>query len=433
MTKLEIQDLRTQLLDKNEEIFTSAKAEKRGLTPEEKSTVETNLKEVEELNLRELTFGYREPSGKVITPIKKEIVKATPRFSLIKAINDKIENRAHSEVDRDVFTYGKQEFRKAGVSPAGDIVIPSEIRAAILAGTATAGQEIVPEDKKAIIPPLVDKLIFSKAGATYMTGLVGNVSIPSYAGTTVAWKGEVAAADDGGGTFSEVEFSPKRLTAYLLVSKLFLAQDGVGAERLLLENIANAVARKLEATILGVAAGSVTQPQGMGYKITTGADTKANAVVPTLATIIALETAVDVGNALDGNLAYITNGGGRGILKSIDRGVANDTGVMLLEDNMMNGYPVHVTNAASAIAGDDDIGDLVVFGNWADLCIAQWGGYDITVDPYSAAATNQVKITINAYFDAKGLRGSYKTDEPAAATDPDEYAFSFASTAIKAS
>jgi HK97 family phage major capsid protein len=145
--------------------------------------------------------------------------------------------------------------------------------------------------------------------------------------------------------------------------------------------------------------------------------------------MVGLETAVDVSNALDGNLAYITNGTGRGILKSIDKGVANDTGEMLMTDGMLNGYPVLVTNSAATTAGDDDTGELLVFGNWADLCIAQWGGYDITVDPYTAAATNQVKIVINAYFDAKGLRGTATTGSGTAA---DDYAKSFASLAIKA-
>jgi hypothetical protein len=69
---------------------------------------------------------------------------------------------------------------------------------------------------------------------------------------------------------------------------------------------------------------------------------------------------------------------------------------------------------------------MIAFGNWADLCIAQWGGYDITVDPYSAAATNQVKIVINAYFDAKGLRGS-----TGAGATLDEYAYSFSAMSIK--
>ena len=55
-----------------------------------------------------------------------------------------------------------------------------------------------------------------------MTGLVGNVSIPKYSGSNVTWETEVGAASDGAGTFSEVELSPKRLTAYIDVSKQLL-------------------------------------------------------------------------------------------------------------------------------------------------------------------------------------------------------------------
>ena len=40
-----------------------------------------------------------------------------------------------------------------------------------------------------------------KAGASYLSGLVGNVSIPAYSGSNVSWAGEVAAATDGAGDF----------------------------------------------------------------------------------------------------------------------------------------------------------------------------------------------------------------------------------------
>ena len=39
-----------------------------------------------------------------------------------------------------------------------------------------------------------------------MSGLVGNVSIPVYSGSNVGWAGEVDAATDGAGKFSEVKF-----------------------------------------------------------------------------------------------------------------------------------------------------------------------------------------------------------------------------------
>jgi HK97 family phage major capsid protein len=428
MTLLEIKDAKTQLLDANDAIFNTAAAEQRSMTDAENLTVQKNIIKLRELGYKEESESFKDSKGIVVKNSEKRFAEPKVEFSLIKAINDKIENRNLDDSARNLFTQGKQEFRRAGVTYTGDIVIPVETRAAILAGTATAGQEIVAEEKKAILPPLVDKLVFSQAGATYLTGLVGNVSIPSYAGTAVAWKTEVEAAADGGGAFTEVEFSPNRLTAYLLVSKLFLAQDGVGAERLLLDNIANAIARKLEATILGPAAGSASVPSGIGYKLNVAnAGGKAVVTPATYANMVALETSVDTANALAGNLAYITNGIGRGLLKSIDKGTLNDTGEMICgTDNKVNGYPLYVTNSIPSTYGQGGDGNMIAFGNWADLCIAQWGGYDITVDPYSAAATNQVKIVINAYFDAKGLRGS-----TGAGATLDEYAYSFSAMSIK--
>ena len=41
-----------------------------------------------------------------------------------------------------------------------------------------------------------------------------------------------------------------------------------------------------------------------------------------------------------------------------------------------------------------------------ELVIGQWGSaFDITVDPYTKAADGQVRLVINAYYDAK-LRGN---------------------------
>ena len=67
-----------------------------------------------------------------------------------------------------------------------------------------------------------------------------------------------------------------------------------------------------------------------------------------------------------------------------------------MEGNEVNGYPVLCT---SAVAGKG-----IVYGNFADLVIGQWGGIDLTVDPYTQAANGKVRLVINAYFDAKPRR-----------------------------
>jgi hypothetical protein len=182
-----------------------------------------------------------------------------------------------------------------------------------------------------------------------------------------------------------------------------LAQDSIGAEAMLMNDIVKAINDKLESTIFGKVAGSATQPAGFFASAPT-----VNGSV-SFANIVALETAVDAANAAVGNLCYITNATGRGLLKKTVK-VANQASYLMETDGKMNGYPVMVTNhIASALqVGANEEG--LIFGNFADLLIGQWGAIDLTVDPYTAAKTADIIITVNAYFDAVTRRSaSFKT------------------------
>jgi HK97 family phage major capsid protein len=47
-----------------------------------------------------------------------------------------------------------------------------------------------------------------------------------------------------------------------------------------------------------------------------------------------------------------------------------------------------------------------IVGDWSNLAIGNWGGIDIVVDPYTVAVAGQVRIVVNAFFDAKVLRAN---------------------------
>lgn len=238
-----------------------------------------------------------------------------------------------------------------------------------------------------ILEPLRANLVLVQAGASYMTGLIGNVSIPVYSGSNVTWAGEVTEATEGAGTFSEVNLEPKRLTAYIDVSKQFLIQDSNSAEEMLKRDIVAAISNKLEATILGTGVGSANEPKGLLNGVT--ADTAAI----TYKDIVAMEAELEDAN-VRGDIKYIVSPSAKADLKTTDKGT--DTGKYLMEGNEVNGYPVLCT---SAVAGKG-----VVMGNFSDYVIGQWGGIDLTVDPYTQAAKGKVRLVINAYFDAKPRR-----------------------------
>lgn len=307
-------------------------------------------------------------------------------FSLIKAINDVVNNRNINEDALNVIEMGATEMRKSGLSYSGQIQLPVEERGdAVAATVATDGKEIVATDKLNILSPLMGKSILAEAGATFLTGLVGNISIPNYTGSTCGWKGELEAADNGKGTFGSVELSPKRLTAYIDISKQFLTQDSVGAEEMLRADIVNSLVAKLEQTIFGDAVGDTTKPAG----IFNGAQV----VAPSYQGVCDAEAAV---TDYSGEKRFVMGPSAKSAFKQATISGTKSDLRLLLEDGEVDGYPV--SDSSNVVAGG------YAFGDFSELVVAQWGGIDIVVDPYTLATKNAIRLVINAYFDAKVRR-----------------------------
>lgn len=375
MDSLEILDRKEQLRAELNSMLDNAEKEQRKLTEDETTRFEALNTEIRNLDIQ-------------IIDIKKETkeVRKMGKFSLLKAINDIANNRQLDERALEVVNQGITEMRKAGQNYSGQIQLPLEERAAVQASVEGQGAETVAEDLLNILEPLRAKLVLAQAGASYMTGLVGNISIPAYSGSQVTWEGETASAKDGAGTFTEVKLEPHRLTAYIDLSKQFLIQDSVSAEEMLKRDIVNAIANKLEATILGSET-IVNAPEGLLNGVV--ADSKAI----TYEDIVNMEATLEGAN-VRGDIKFVVSPSAKAALKTtkLDAG----SGKFAMEGNEVNGYPVLCT---SAVAGKG-----VIYGNFNDLVIGQWGGIDLTVDPYTQAANGKVRLVINAYFDAKPRR-----------------------------
>lgn len=314
---------------------------------------------------------------------------------LIRSIREMTNNRVVSTDVNALFEAGERSMRAAGVATTGGLILPMEYRGdTIKATVASDGKEIVTEDMLDIVGPIRDKLVLVAAGATYMTGLVGNVGLPYYSGSNAAWAEETAAASSGKGTFSKKTMSPKRLTTYIDVSKQFLAQDSVMANNLLMNDLATAVAVKLQQTVFGKHVSAATMPDGFF----TGSPTYICSGNASFGGIIDMESAVDTDSALAENMAYIMGGKARGILKKTLRAASVAEG-FIYEDGMVNGYKTFTTaSMASGLqTGADEFG--IVFGNWADLIIGQWGGLEITVDNLTQATNGAIRLVVNGYFD----------------------------------
>lgn len=320
----------------------------------------------------------------------------TKKFSLIKAINDVTNNRSLDEVAKEVVRKGVEEMRKSGLAIAGSIQLPvmetenEEMRAnGVLAQTAGAGMENIATEKLDILEPLRANMVMSQAGATYLTGLVGNISIPAYTGSNVAWAGEVAAAANGAGDWSEIKLQPHRLTAYVDVSKEFLLQDSNDAEAMLRRDIIAAIGNKLESTILGADAGTDEKPAGLFDGVT------AMTTAVKFGDIVDAEAELDAAN-VSGAYTYILSPKAKAALRTLSKDAGS--GRFVLEDGEIEG--------SKALVSSNVVTKGMVVGDFTDYVIAQWGAIDLVVDNYTKATEGKVRLVVNAYFDAKPRRAT---------------------------
>ena len=310
--------------------------------------------------------------------------KMKKQFSLLKAINDIANNRSLDAVSQAVINAGADEMRSAGQSFSGQIQLPVESRAAV---TVTDEHDDVIEVQFAdLLTPLRAKNVLVAAGAKYMSGLIGDVQVPIMGAGNVTWEGEVASAQEAGYTFTSKKLQPKRLTAYVDISKQFLVQDSIGAEQAIRADIVAAINSKLESTILGSAQGSTTTPAGIFYgqtpkKITTFKD------------ICDLEASIEDANVI-GECKYVMSNKAKAALRNMPK--SSKSTQLVMENGEVDGTPVLNTSNVEA--------QNIAYGDWNNLAIGQWGSIDLVVDPYTLAKDGQVRIVINAFFDAITLR-----------------------------
>lgn len=308
------------------------------------------------------------------------------RFSLLKAIRNVAENRQLDNVTAAVCNEGMKEMRAAGLNTVGQIYIPTmETRAAV--SVASEGVDVVATDLYDIIEPLRAKNVLVQAGAKFYTGLTNSAQIPVMTGSNVNWAGETAAATDGNVLFNNVTLTPKRLTAYVDISKMLLAQDSIGVENAIRQDLINAINSKLESTILGKGAKTATSPAGIF-----------NGKTPTKVTdfegLVGLEAKVEEANVL-GGISYIASPSARASFRNMMKG-SRGTAQLAYTDGTLDGTPVYSTSNVEA--------KTFVVGDFSNLAIGSWGGLDIVVDNYTQAVNGMIRLVVNAYFDAALIR-----------------------------
>lgn len=314
-----------------------------------------------------------------------------------------------SGVNAELHQEGVREMRENGVTPKGYVIpafiLKGEERALTTstADTAKAGyliQTDVLTDQ--YIDVLRNSTVAVQAGARFMGGLVGNVSIPklttSSGGAWLTENGAITAADN---VHAQLNGTPKRYGNATVISKTLLRQASMDAEMLVRQDLIRSHAVAVD-TAAFVGTGSSNQPTGI--TATAGIGSVAlgtNGLAPTWAMAVGLETEVGNDNAALGKLAYVTNTKVRGKMKTVVRDAGS--GLFLYDSgDMINGYKCYISNSipSNLVKGSSgSVCSALLFGNFDDLMILQWGGIDLVIDGVTLAKNNQIEVVANGYYD----------------------------------
>lgn len=271
-----------------------------------------------------------------------------------------------------------------------------------LAETATAGGHLIQTDLGMLIPVLQPKLQVEAMGATVLRGLVGNLDLPrndAYGSAT--WEGETDDAAETQATFDKVSLSPERLAAFSQVSTQAIRQaQNVDLENFTRRDLNNAVKRALDLAAIN-GSGSNDQPTGILNAVGVNDINIGTDGGPLdWALIVAFETALASDDADEGTLGFLTTPGVRGLLKTLKKDIAGNG--FIWEKGMINDYMARVTNQMPSTLSKGASGSILhamIFANWRELVIAQWGGVQMIVDPYSLKKKGMLEISINSYWD----------------------------------
>jgi HK97 family phage major capsid protein len=334
-----------------------------------------------------------------LTAEQREIAKS---FSFQKVMSA-IESRTSlSGFEAEMHDEAKAEARSFGGVVKG-IGVPMKAldamvqKRAMTAGTNNAGGYGVQTNVTSYIQYLWNKTFMSQLGIAPMTGLTGNYSAPKEGAVTGAWLTETGAASDETPTLDQLLLSPKRLAVFIKVSKTLAIQSPDVADAMVMDMLMNAQATLLEKAV--AKGGGSNEPTGIIS--TSGIGNVAmgtNGAAPTYAKIVDLIKTVSAANAV-GNGFLTTPTIAAKLL--VTEQFTGTNGVPVNQNNTIAGYKLVASNNAPSglTKGSSSDCHAIIFGDFSKVKVAQWGGLDLVIDPFSLAESNLNKVIVNAYYD----------------------------------
>jgi len=361
--------------------------ENRDFSEDEKVSFDTNMERLTELvdelpkveKEEEIRMKAANLGGSPVVAETKEEKEIVREFSFGKAVRAAFGGKLDG-VELEMAQEGQKEMTAIGRSANG-VVIPSMIlNRAVVTENGTSGIET-----QSFVDAVYANTILDDLGVTRVTSTTDQ-RIPILGAVTTQWEGETDAAADGGSAMSKKDLAPKRLASYVDFSKQAAMQHNESLESALRNSIAQAVGAKVEYALFTNDSGN-----GSYNYLGQGKTPVTNANITNL--MMALVEEVQSNNHNRGNLGFAISND----LFSDVYTAAQVSGVNpLIINEAIMGVKAMFSNQIADIASKP----VVYYGDFSKVQIAQFGGVEILVDPYTQAVSGTNRLILNSYWDA---------------------------------
>lgn len=404
--------------DAQNAIVTKVRTEKRDWTPEEEkqfddldSEIEVLDKSIErELKAEKLELDLAKRTANPITGNKddgeggeaKEKREIAKRFSFSKALRqaNPINGQPLDGAEKEMHEIGLAENRAAKVDTPDDttLSIPfSLLRASqqtVSQDGGAFGGALVQDQAPRIVDPLRPRLWLEDLGATFLTGLTGgNLPLIVDADFVMEWLAEGATLTVQKKEYAGPSLNPKRAGGAVDISNRLLMQSSPDVEAMIMNGLRNGFLNLLNGAAINGAGG--VAPTGLLSYVGVQASSQVAAGAATWARIVELQGLIESENATEGSLGYLMHPKLKAALKQITKDAGS--GQFLLAGKEVDGYKYKATTLMPKLTGDTLF--PLIYGDFKQMFIGQWGSVNIKVNPYSADLADSVRLTLNTHAD----------------------------------
>jgi len=344
----------------------------------------------------EISMNEEKNAPAVVQGLGDAVQNVRARFDLGKAIREAASGGL-TGLEAEMSQEGSNEFRQGGVAPGTGINIPSMLLRTDAApmGTATVGDSgsetlfaggAIATELQGPVGRYRPVTFADKMGVRRITGVTGDISIPVQSDSiTVNEKtNENDAQASANMAFTNVTLSPSRISSHTKASQMLLAQNSFDLQAFLADDMRRGLENqynvKLKDVIEGIsefdASDNSLAKEHYAYK---------------------LEELLREGDVDPAGAFFLTE-------PTLYRDMRQAT--------LDAGSGVFAATSASRIGEYEAIvSTLFTNGNAymvkpEDLVVAEWGGLNLQVDPYTEAHLDVVRIIANMYVDCKILRAA---------------------------